>query len=65
MQNYLDKNGFTQVFTPCLMGVASESGSEVFEVCTCPPGRTRPAWMRTRAVARGEAGSLWEVQLAF
>lgn len=32
MQNYLDKNGFIQVFTPCLMGVASESGSEVFEV---------------------------------
>jgi len=32
MQNYLNKNGFIQVFTPCLMGVASESGSEVFEV---------------------------------
>ncbi len=32
MQDYLDKNGFVQVFTPCLMGVASESGSEVFEV---------------------------------
>ncbi len=32
MQEYLNKNGFIQVFTPCLMGVASESGSEVFEV---------------------------------
>src|SRR3989344_4851470 len=32
MQDYLNKNGFQQVFTPCLMGVASESGSEVFEV---------------------------------
>lgn len=32
MQNYLDKQGFIQVFTPCLIGVASESGSEVFEV---------------------------------
>jgi len=32
MQNYLDKEGFVQVFTPCLMGVASESGSEVFEI---------------------------------
>ncbi|MFH1585830.1 MAG: aspartate--tRNA(Asn) ligase [archaeon] len=32
MQEYLNKNNFTQVFTPCLMGVPSESGSEVFEV---------------------------------
>jgi len=32
MQNYLNKEGFVQVFTPCLMGVPSESGSEVFEV---------------------------------
>jgi len=32
MQAYLSNNGFIQVFTPCLMGVASESGSEVFEV---------------------------------
>lgn len=29
---YLFDKGFTQVFTPCLMGVASESGSEVFPV---------------------------------
>ena len=32
MQEYLNKNGFYQVFTPCLMGIASESGSEVFEI---------------------------------
>lgn len=32
MKNYLDKEGYIQVFTPSLMGVASESGSEVFEV---------------------------------
>jgi len=32
MQEWLNKNGFIQVFTPSLMGVASESGSEVFEV---------------------------------
>jgi len=32
MQEWLNKNGFCQVFTPCLMGVPSESGSEVFEV---------------------------------
>lgn len=32
MSSYLNKEGFLQVFTPCLMGVASESGSEVFSV---------------------------------
>ncbi len=32
IQNSLNKKGFMQVFTPCLMGVASESGSEVFTV---------------------------------
>ena len=31
-QNWLNANGFLQVFTPCIMGVASESGSEVFEI---------------------------------
>jgi len=29
---YLNKKGFWQVFTPCLMGAASEGGSEVFPV---------------------------------
>lgn len=32
MQEWLNAHGFYQVFTPCLMGVPSESGSEVFEV---------------------------------
>ncbi len=32
MQDWLNKNGFRQVFTPCIMGVPSESGSEVFEI---------------------------------
>jgi len=32
MQAELNKQGFLQVFTPCLMGVASESGAEAFEV---------------------------------
>jgi len=32
MQNWLNKNNFQQVFTPCLMGVPSESGAEAFEV---------------------------------
>jgi len=32
MEDWLKKNKFMQVFTPCLMGVPSESGSEVFTV---------------------------------
>lgn len=32
MQKYLNSQGFLQVFTPCLIGGASESGAEVFEV---------------------------------
>ncbi|MBI4151416.1 aspartate--tRNA(Asn) ligase [Candidatus Woesearchaeota archaeon] len=30
MSTYLLNDGFCQVFTPCILGVASESGSEVF-----------------------------------
>lgn len=29
---FLDKNGFMHVFTPCIMGAASESGAEVFKI---------------------------------
>ncbi len=32
MEEYLRKEGFTQVFTPCIIGAASEGGSEVFPV---------------------------------
>lgn len=32
MSRFLIENGFIQVFTPCLMGVASESGAEVFPI---------------------------------
>ncbi len=32
MENFLRGQGFLQVFTPCLMGAASESGAEVFPV---------------------------------
>jgi len=32
MQEWLNSNWFQQVFTPSLMGLAAESGSEVFEV---------------------------------
>jgi len=32
MQEWLNKNGFLQVFTPCIMGTPSESGAEVFQI---------------------------------
>ncbi len=32
IQDFLKNEGFIQVFTPCIMGVASESGSDVFPV---------------------------------
>ncbi len=32
MQEWLNRNNYTQVFTPCLMGTASESGADVFPV---------------------------------
>jgi aspartyl-tRNA synthetase len=32
VEDYLRNTGYLQVFTPCLMGVASESGAEVFPV---------------------------------
>ncbi len=32
MEEYLRKNSYTQVSTPCLMGIGSEGGSEVFPV---------------------------------
>jgi aspartyl-tRNA synthetase len=32
MQSFLNKKGFMQVFSPCMMGSASESGADVFPV---------------------------------
>lgn len=32
MEDYLRKNDYSQVFTPCLMGLSSEGGSDVFPV---------------------------------
>ncbi|MCX6709333.1 MAG: aspartate--tRNA(Asn) ligase [Candidatus Woesearchaeota archaeon] len=32
MTEYLSKSGFLHVFTPCIMGAASESGAEVFKI---------------------------------
>lgn len=32
MEEYLRRQGYTQIFTPCLIGAASEGGSEVFSV---------------------------------
>jgi len=42
MQDYLNKNGFIQVFTPCIMGVPAESGAEVFQIMYFD----RPAFLR-------------------
>lgn len=32
MQEYLNANGFLQVFTPCIIGAGSEGGAELFEI---------------------------------
>lgn len=32
MKEFLDSNGFQQVFTPCIMGAPSESGAEMFQL---------------------------------
>ncbi|MCD6535771.1 MAG: aspartate--tRNA(Asn) ligase [Thaumarchaeota archaeon] len=32
MQEYLNSNGFLQVFTPCIIGAGSEGGAELFEI---------------------------------
>jgi len=42
MQNFLNKNGFVQVYTPSLIGGSSEGGSDMFEV----PYFGRKAYLR-------------------
>lgn len=32
MQEYLNSNGFLQVFTPCIIGAGSEGGAELFKI---------------------------------
>lgn len=71
-QEYLNKNGFLQVFTPCLMGGASESGAEVFEVDFYGKKaflRQDPQLHRQLAIAGGfekiyDIGPSWRAELS-
>ena len=70
MQSFLAKNNFMQIFTPCLMGVASESGSEVFSVVYFEKEaflRQDPQLHRQLAVAGGlervyDVGPAWRAE---
>lgn len=70
MQAFLAKRDFVQVFTPCLMGVASESGSEVFPVMYFDKEaflRQDPQLHRQLAIASGlekvyDIGPAWRAE---
>lgn len=70
MQQFLAKNGFMQIFTPCLMGVASESGAEVFSVVYFDKEaflRQDPQLHRQLAIAGGlekvyDVGPAWRAE---
>lgn len=70
MQDFLKKNNFMQIFTPCLMGVASESGAEVFSVVYFDKEaflRQDPQLHRQLAVAGGlekiyDIGPAWRAE---
>ena len=72
MQQHLQKEGFQQVFTPCIMGVASESGAEVFKVKYYDKEaflRQDPQLHRELAVAGGieklyDLGPSWRAELS-
>ncbi|MBC7127661.1 MAG: aspartate--tRNA(Asn) ligase [Candidatus Methanosuratincola petrocarbonis] len=72
MQEYLWKEGFQQVFTPCLMGAASESGAEVFPVVYFNKSaflRQDPQLHRQLAVISGmdriyDLGPSWRAELS-
>ncbi len=71
-QNYLASEGFRQVFTPCLMGAASESGAEVFPVVYFNKSaflRQDPQLHRQLAVISGmdriyDLGPSWRAELS-
>jgi nondiscriminating aspartyl-tRNA synthetase len=71
-QEYLNKNDFTQVFTPCILGVASESGSEVFPLIyfnTEAFMRQDPQLHRQLTIAGGfpriyDIGPAWRAELS-
>ncbi len=70
MQDFLKKSGFMQIFTPCLMGVASESGADVFPVLYFEKEaflRQDPQLHRQLAVAGGlekvyDIGPAWRAE---
>ena len=70
MQAFLKENNFMQIFTPCLMGVASESGSEVFSVVYFDKEaflRQDPQLHRQLAIAGGlervyDVGPAWRAE---
>ena len=72
MSTYLLGNGFTQVFTPCILGVASESGSEVFPIIYFDKEaflRQDPQLHRQLTIAGGitkvfDIGPAWRAELS-
>ena len=72
MQEWLNSNGFIQVFTPCLLGSASESGAEVFSVLYFDREaflRQDPQLHRQLTIAGGiekiyEIGPSWRAELS-
>lgn len=72
MQEYLWNEDFQQVFTPCLMGAASESGAEVFPVVYFNKSaflRQDPQLHRQLAVISGmdriyDLGPSWRAELS-
>ena len=72
MQQHLQKEGFQQVFTPCIMGVASESGAEVFKIDYYGETaflRQDPQLHRELAIAGGieklyDLGPSWRAELS-
>jgi nondiscriminating aspartyl-tRNA synthetase len=69
---YLTKSGFTNIFTPCLMGVPSESGAETFTVSYFEKNaflRQDPQLHRQLTIAGGfekifEIGPSWRAELS-
>ncbi len=72
MSKYLLNNGYTQVFTPCILGVASESGSEVFPLIYFDKEaflRQDPQLHRQLTIAGGitkifDVGPAWRAELS-
>ncbi len=72
MSKYLLNDGYAQVFTPCILGVASESGSEVFPLIYFDKEaflRQDPQLHRQLTIAGGitkifDVGPAWRAELS-